>query len=323
MSADLVRVDPERFAVAWHDQRAHDAYSLTEAWLASFRSEHTQTNYRRDLMAWLGWCDLCKVSPPDARIAHADMWIAKQRRDGAAEASIARRISAVASWYGYLIENTAQDPVPLATHNPAKTRARPKIDPDYSPTTGLATAETDRLIAAADAHSLVAAALIRLLLLDALRIGSAIDAKITDLGHDRGHRTLTLTVKGGTKRRVPIPPMVGTSIDAMLAARGNPTEGPLFLTTRGLPLYELWTWRLLRKLAGTAGIEAADNISPHSLRHTAITDYLDAGGTLRDAQDLAGHKDPRTTRRYDRGRNSLDRHGSYLLASRYAERHSD
>jgi integrase/recombinase XerD len=132
MASELVRVDPERFAVAWHDDRARAAHSLTEAWLASFRSVHTQKNYRRDLMAWLAWCEQCRVEPADARIAHADMWIATQRRDGAAEASIARRISAVASWYSYLIDNTGQDPVPLATHNPARTRARRKIDPDYS-----------------------------------------------------------------------------------------------------------------------------------------------------------------------------------------------
>ena len=131
---------------------------------------------------------------------------------------------------------------------------------------------------------------------------------------------MTIKVKGGTLRRIPIPPMVGNHVDAMLAVRGNPAEGSLFLTTRGRPLYELWVWRLLRRLARAAGIESADRLSPHSLRHTAITEFLDAGGTLRDAQDFAGHADPRITRRYDRGRNSLDRHGSYVLASRFGER---
>jgi integrase len=44
---------------------------------------------------------------------------------------------------------------------------------------------------------------------------------------------------------------------------------------------------------------AAPLLSPHSLRYSAITFALDAGATLRDVQDYAGHKDPRTTRRYD------------------------
>ena len=71
--------------------------------------------------------------------------------------------------------------------------------------------------------------------------------------------------------------------------------------------------RAIRRL-----IRAADmtkHISPHSLRHTAVTLALDAGVPLRDVQDMAGHADPRTTRRYDRARKSLDRHATYALAS--------
>ena len=53
---------------------------------------------------------------------------------------------------------------------------------------------------------------------------------------------------------------------------------------------------------------------PHCLHHSAITFALDAGASLRDVQDYAGHKDPRTTRRYDRSRGNLDRSPGYLLA---------
>lgn len=121
-----------------------------------------------------------------------DAWIAKQREQGAADTSIARRGSAVSSWYSYLIENTGQDSAPLATDNPAKTRGRPKIDPDWTPTVGLDRREADRLFAAADGDSVTASALVRLLLVDGLRIGSVMDAKATDLGHDRDHRVLTV-----------------------------------------------------------------------------------------------------------------------------------
>ncbi len=48
-----------------------------------------------------------------------------------------------------------------------------------------------------------------------------------------------------------------------------------------------------------ADIGSWQELSPHSLRHSAITFALDAGAPLRDVQDYAGHKDPRTTRRYD------------------------
>ncbi len=54
---------------------------------------------------------------------------------------------------------------------------------------------------------------------------------------------------------------------------------------------------------------------PHCLRHSAITFALDAGATLRDVQDYAGHKDHRTTRRYDHARDSLDRNAAHAVAA--------
>jgi integrase len=57
------------------------------------------------------------------------------------------------------------------------------------------------------------------------------------------------------------------------------------------------------------------HISPHSLRHAAITSALDAGAPLRDAQILARHPDPRTTEHYDRARGNLDRHGVHFLTA--------
>ena len=63
------------------------------------------------------------------------------------------------------------------------------------------------------------------------------------------------------------------------------------------------------------GVGAWEQVSPHSLRHSAITFALDAGASLRDVQDYAGHKDPRTTRRYDHSRDSLDRNAAYAVAA--------
>jgi integrase/recombinase XerD len=71
--------------------------------------------------------------------------------------------------------------------------------------------------------------------------------------------------------------------------------------------------RIVRRLTKQAGIEK--QISPHSLRHSFITAALDAGVSLRDVQEAASHADPRTTMRYDRARQSLDRHATYIVAT--------
>jgi site-specific recombinase XerD len=73
------------------------------------------------------------------------------------------------------------------------------------------------------------------------------------------------------------------------------------------------TTRVIRRLTRAADIDKS--ISPHSLRHTAVTLALDAGVPLPEVLDMAGHADLRTTRRHDRARMSLDRHATYTLAS--------
>jgi site-specific recombinase XerD len=65
--------------------------------------------------------------------------------------------------------------------------------------------------------------------------------------------------------------------------------------------------RRLRRLAEAAVIRMP-RLHPHMLRHTFVTTMLDAGVDLRDVQIAARHADPRTTMRYDRARNKLDRH---------------
>ena len=71
--------------------------------------------------------------------------------------------------------------------------------------------------------------------------------------------------------------------------------------------------RIVRRVARRAGI--TKRVGPHTLRHAFITAALDAGVPLRDVQEAASHADPRTTMRYDRARNNLDRHPNYVLAA--------
>jgi integrase/recombinase XerD len=202
--------------------------------------------------------------------------------------------------------------------------ARPKLNPNYSPTVGLTAGEMDRLLAAADADSAASSALVRLVFTEGLRGGSALTTRVQDLGHDQGHSTLQVRVKGraaGEPDRIPLPPVVAAAIDAMLDERGNPADGPLFLTRSGKPIYYMYVYRLVKRLAKAAGIAAAAQLTPHGLRATAITLYLDAtNGDVRGAQRFAGHARPETTIGYDRRRKTYSDHGAYVLAQRFGDR---
>jgi integrase/recombinase XerD len=154
-------------------------------------------------------------------------------------------------------------------------------------------------------------------------VDEACAADVADLGADAGHRILRITRKAARKAKVPLTPATMAALDTYLTDRAHragaasPAQltGPLLATATGRRLRHGHLWELVRRLARTAGIETWQELSPHSLRHSAITFALDAGATLRDVQDYAGHKDPRTTRRYDHARDSLDRNAAYAVAA--------
>ena len=146
--------------------------------------------------------------------------------------------------------------------------------------------------------------------MNGLRVSEATGASIEALGTERGHRTLTITRKGGKVVTIPLAPRTARAIDLTVGER---SDGPLFLATDGRRLDRHGAARIVRRAARRAGITKP--VGPHTLRHAFITAALDAGVPLRDVQEAASHADPRTTIRYDRARGSLDRHATYIVAA--------
>jgi integrase/recombinase XerD len=116
--------------------------------------------------------------------------------------------------------------------------------------------------------------------------------------------------KGGKVVTVPLAPRTARAVDLAIGERPG---GPIFLGANGQRMDRHGAGRLVRRVARRAGIHKP--IGLHTLRHAFITAALDAGVPLRDVQEAASHADPRTTMRYDRARVSLDRHGTYVVAT--------
>jgi integrase/recombinase XerD len=148
------------------------------------------------------------------------------------------------------------------------------------------------------------------LALNGLRVSEATGADIEALGVERGHRTLTITRKGGKVVTIPLARRTARAIDL---AVGERLQGPVFLAAGGQRLDRHGAARIVRRTAARAGITKP--VGPHTLRHAFITAALDAGVPLRDVQEAASHADPRTPIRYDRARGSLDRHATYIVAA--------
>jgi integrase/recombinase XerD len=144
-----------------------------------------------------------------------------------------------------------------------------------------------------------------------LRIFEATGADIDQLGEEHGHRVLRVHGKVDRVALVPLPPAVARAIDRAVAGRSS---GPILRTRAGTRMDRHAATRRLNRLAEVAGMRLP-RMHPHMLRHTFVTTMLDAGVDLRDVQIAARHADPRTTMRYDRARQNLDRHPNYILAA--------
>jgi site-specific recombinase XerD len=268
-------------------------------------SDRTRAAYGDDLRSWFAWCADHGVDPIQATRAHVDAYCRQlAEMEGCSSATVARRLSALSGFYRYALSEE------LVARNPVAQVRRPKVGTETI-STGLDKEELTALIAAAEADGPRVHALVLLLGLNGLRISEALSAKVTDLSSERGHRVLRITRKGGKRQTVPLAPRTAEAIDGLLAGR---TFGPIFSTATGRAMDRPAVWRTLRRLAQKAVPAKAASIHPHDLRHAFVTLSLDAGASLRDVQDAAGHADPRTTRRYDRARYNLDRHPTYALA---------
>jgi site-specific recombinase XerD len=302
-----------RGAVDAYDALAHH----TAAWLWSFReSGHTRAAYRRDVEDFAAWCAQREINPVDVRRADVDAYAANlanlpNPRTGRplAPASLARRLAALSSWYGYL-----QD-VDVITANPMLRVRRPRIDTQHTTTVGMTAVETIAVLRSAENDPVLgpvtATALAGFLVAIGARVSEICALDVADLGHDSGHRTVRLRMKGGKTRTRAVPLDLDVKLAAMTAGR---TTGPLFRTVDGGRMDRHIVARFVRRAAIAAGIPTADRITPHSFRHAWATLAREAGATLEERQHALGHADPRTTQRYDRARASLDRDPSYLIS---------
>jgi site-specific recombinase XerD len=273
---------------------------LLADWFASKRfSPRTVDSYNRAVAEWVAWCEAKNITPLDATRRDVDRWARHLEDGGQASTTVARKLATLASLYGYAATEGVLDTSPVTNVNRPKTGDRHKAP-------ALDKAEARAFLAAADNDTPRTRALVRLLIANGLRISEALAADLADLDRERGHRVLRILGKGSQAATVALAVPTAFAIDEYLDGR---TSGPLFTTRTGGRLDRHNVRKQLHRLERRAGLvdEAGrPKLSPHSMRATSITLLLDSGASLRDAQDHARHADPRTTRGYDRRRQSLD-----------------
>src|SRR5680860_166262 len=287
-----------------------DAMTAAQLAAVSFLARYsgpTHALYTYQLRRWFDWCQVRDLDPlAGIQRAHVELYIRHLGGCGLMASSVNTSMHAVRGFFRFAHIDG------LIDSDPAVYARLPKVHSDESRTQGLDRLELIRFLQVAQTITVHHGALAYLLGINALRASEAAAVRIEDYQETlRGHRVLHLVGKGCKPATMPLTVPVLRVLEACRAER---TEGPLILRpVSGKPIDRRDCYRMVARIAKAAGIPR--HISPHSLRHAAITNALDAGVPLRDAQILARHADPRTTEHYDRARGNLDRHGVHFLTA--------
>jgi integrase/recombinase XerC len=273
------------------------ATAWTERWFAHLRSErrlsrHTTSNYARDLAAFVRFCDENQiVSWRGVDNFHVRSFAAREHRDGLGPRSIQRRLSALRSFFNFLIREGELRANPAEEIKPPKAAKRLPRTLDTDRMARLLSRPEDDPLARRD-H-----AIMELLYSSGLRLAELTGLDLVDL--DLGDRTVRVLGKGAKTRVVPVGRCAVKALQGWLADRAglaDPGETAVFVSRNGRRLGVRAVQQRVDRAARRQGIDL--KVHPHLFRHSFATHLLESSGDLRGVQELLGHADISTTQVY-------------------------
>lgn len=288
--------EEDRLRRAFHLHRFLDHLRFERA-----LSERTLRAYDHDVLRLCVFLHAAQRAEPEA-VTTADLraFVLRLKDLGLAPTSIARNISAIRTYFEFLLAEELTD------HDPSERVQSPR--PGRSLPQVLELAEIEQLLDTPDlAHPLAwrDRAMLEFMYASGVRVSELIELRTRDLAlEDEFARVYG---KGGKERLVPIGRRAVGTLSIYLREtrprleRGR-SEGRIFLNARGTPLTRMGVWKILRGHAEKAGIMKP--ISPHTLRHSFATHLLEGGADLIAVQEMLGHADISTTQIYTH----VDRH---------------
>ena len=251
-------------------------------------SPHTCGAYRRDLEdAAACFADAGHDGWTALTAAEVQGFAARRHRNGLSGRSIQRRLSALRTFFDFLIREG------LAEHNPARSVRAPKVarrlpkalDPDE--TADLLDGDPPQGYEAVRDH-----AILELLYSSGLRLAEAQGLSIADL--DLASGVVSVLGKGSKRRIVPVGRKAREALRRWLAVRQGGEEPAVFVSRSGRRLGARAIQDRVRRFAARHGID----LHPHMLRHSFASHLLESSGDLRAVQELLGHADLGTTQIY-------------------------
>lgn len=256
-------------------------------------SRHTVTNYQRDLTQFIQFCQQQTLPTwSDVKSRDIRQFIAVLNRQGLAGRSIQRILSAIRSFYRFLMREG------WAETNPAQAVQAPKVQKRLP-----ATLDVDQMNGLLDISSHQGTIAIRdhaimeLFYSSGLRLAELVSLNLRDI--DVADQLVYVTGKGNKQRVVPIGSKAIEALQHWLNKRdqlGFYDQQALFISQTGRRLGDRAIQKRLKFWGVKQGI--SDKVHPHRLRHAFASHMLEASGDLRAVQELLGHADIATTQIY-------------------------
>lgn len=281
-------------------------------WVARFRrylnferrlSAHTDSSYARDLAALVKFCDRADLADWHALDSqHIRLFAARSHAAGLAPRSIQRRLSAVRSFYEFLLRETQGSPGRVrrgerVTRNPAQDVRAPKAARRLPQT--LDADQMARLLEIPPGDELTARdrAIMELFYSSGLRLAELVGLDLTSV--DLKDRTVQVLGKGKKSRIVPVGRAAVQALRAWAkerAALARAGEAALFVGKNGRRLGPRAVQLRVALWARRQGLSM--HVHPHLFRHSFASHLLESSGELRGVQELLGHADISTTQIY-------------------------
>ena len=273
-----------------------------EFFIANIRNRNTRRAYFIAVSQFSAWCLKRKIALEAIQPIHVAAYI-EHLMTTRSRPTVKQHLAAIRMLFDWLVTGQV---IPL---NPAHAVRGPKHSVKKGKTSVLTAEEMRALLDSIDTTKLIGVrdrALIALMGYTFARVGAVIQMKVEDYYTQNRRGWVRLHEKGGKVTELPCHHNLEQFLEEWLLRTGllgEPTA-PLFstmphgkLTGRHL-MAQAEVYQMIRRRAIAAGI--GTKISCHSFRATGITVYLQNGGKLEVAQQMAGHESARTTGLYDR-----------------------
>lgn len=255
-------------------------------------SPHTLSSYRRDIHAFMAFCDSLKIDTwSTLDQGYIRQHISQLHRQGQSGKSIQRHLSSLRSLFRFLMRQKKTDTNPAqGVMAPKAERKLPEVlNPD----------QLDQLLSiqSTEPVALRDKAIMELLYGCGLRMAELTGLDLSDIQWQE--HSLQVTGKGSKQRKLPLGGAAGRALEAWLKVRGQLAdvgESALFVGSRGQRISPASIRQRLKYWALRQGI--SQNIYPHLMRHSFASHILESSQNLRAVQELLGHANLSTTQIY-------------------------